>query len=204
MEEGRAKPVEPEPEDEVETVEPLTVEQLEAIQQEAFQEAYDKGFQAGHQEGINSGATEIATKSQHLQHIIQSLADPLQAVDDTVREELLALSLAVARQIVRRELRQDPEQVVAVVREALGALPSAARNISIHLHPEDATLVRDSLAVGEGDGENWRLAEDLTLTRGGCRVESNTSRIDASVEKRLNSVVAELMGGTRSDDQPEQ
>jgi flagellar assembly protein FliH len=121
-------------------------------------------------------------------------------VDEQVEGELLQLAVAVARQIIRRELQTDPEQIVGVVQEALSALPSSANRIRIHLNPEDAAVVRERLVPAGDDEFSWQIVDDLTLSRGGCRIESETSRIDASLEKRLNSVVAELMGGTRSID----
>jgi flagellar assembly protein FliH len=90
--------------------------------------------------------------------------------------------------------------VIGVVRDALSALPSAARNVRIHLNPQDALLVREKLVPADDAEMPWKVIDDIALTRGGCRIESATSRIDASVEKRLNSVITELMGGTRSID----
>ncbi len=46
----------------------------------------------------------------------------------------------------------------------------------------------------------WRIQDDPTLTRGGCRVETNTSSIDASVERRLGAVIAKVLGDERKED----
>lgn len=180
----------------IEEVEPITAEQLEAIQRQAHAE----GFEQGRREGLQAARKEIDTTLQRLEQIIHALGEPLRAVDEQVEGELLQLSIAIARQLVRRELQLDPEQVLGVVREALASLPSAARNVRIHLHPEDALLVREKLVAADDAQLPWKIVDDLTLTRGGCRLESATSRIDASVEKRLNSVTAQLLGGTRSID----
>lgn len=177
-------------------VEPLTAEQIEAIQQQA----HDEGFEQGHREGLQAARNEIDATLHRMEQIMQAITEPLEAVDEAVEQELLQLSIAIAKQLIRRELQADPNEVIGVVREALAALPSSARKVSIHLNPEDAKLVREELLPADDTDMLWRIAEDLSLTRGGCRVESESSRIDASVEKRINSVVAELMGGTRSED----
>jgi flagellar assembly protein FliH len=177
-------------------VKPLTAEQLEAIRSEA----YNEGFEQGRREGREAGQQEIDAAVQRLEQVMSALAEPLRAVDAQVEEELITLAMAVARQIIRREIQQDPEQVIAVVREAMAELPTAARNVRIHLHPEDAALVREAFTTEEAETAPWKIVEDMVLTRGGCRIESDTSRIDASVEKRLNSIMVELMGGSRADD----
>jgi flagellar assembly protein FliH len=181
-------------------VKPLTAEQIEEIRQQAYKE----GFEQGRRDGLEAGQKEIDAGVQRLNQIMQALAEPLQAVDESVEEELITLAMAVARQILRREIQQDPQQVIAVVREAMSELPSAARNVRIYLHPDDAALVREAFTTEEEETAPWKIAEDMVLTRGGCRIESDTSRIDASIEKRLNSIMVEMMGGSRAEDSDEQ
>lgn len=182
--------------DAFDSLQPITAEKLEAIEKQAHQE----GFEQGHKEGLEAAQKEIAAQLQRLNQIMRALAEPLQAADQQVEQELIALAMAVARQIIRRELQTDPEQVVAVVREAMAELPSSARNIRIFLHPDDATLVRSALNTEEAETAPWKIVEEMALSRGGCRVESDTSMVEASLEKRLNTILAELMGGSRATD----
>ena len=181
---------------EIEEILPLTAEQLEEIQQQARSE----GFEQGRHEGLQAARSEVDATLHRMEQIIQALAEPLQEVDEQVEGELVQLAIAIARQIIRRELQSDPEQVVGVVREALSALPSSARKVRIQLHPEDAELVLERLLPSDEAERAWTISDDLSLTRGGCTVSSESSRIDASVEKRLNGVIAELLGGTRGAD----
>ena len=184
---------------EAEAVQPLTAEQLEEIQKQAHAE----GFEQGRREGLQAARSEVDAVLHRMEQIIHGMSEPLKAVEDNVENELLQLSIAIAKQIIRRELQTETGQIIGVVREALSALPSSARKVRIMLNPEDAKLVREELIPADDAEMLWSVVEDLSLTRGGCRIESETSRIDASVEARLNSVVAELMGGTRSEDDGE-
>jgi flagellar assembly protein FliH len=187
-------------EEEVAAPPPMTAEQIEAIQQAAYQE----GYELGRKEGREAGAAEVRGQAQRLRQIVHGLAQPLEELDKRLEEELVELALAVARQIVRRELQAQPGEVVAVVREALTALPSTATKVKLHLHPEDAALVRETLSLADDDGRPWKVVEEPVLTRGGCRVTSTHSRIDATVEKRLNAVIAQLFGGERASDRDDQ
>ncbi len=110
--------------------------------------------------------------------------------------------MLVARQLVRRELHTDPAQVIGVVREALAALPVAARNVRLAVNPEDAAMIRDALSLHD-DNQTVRIVEDPVQTRGGCRVLTDNSLIDATVESRLNAVITNVLGGQRDCDQPE-
>jgi len=190
-----------------------TAEEIEAMQKQAYEEAraagykegteqgYRDGRQEGYRQGYEEGRVNAASLAQRLQALIDCLSEPLAQVDDQVEQELLALAIAVAKQLVRRELKTEPGEIIAVVREAMAILPSGARKIGLHLHPDDAELIRSTLALDEL-GPRWKIVEDPLLTRGGCRVTTDTSHIDATVEKRLASVIARLLGGERDEDRP--
>jgi len=170
----------------------LTASQLEELQQQAKEEGYNAGFK----EGLSKGEAEVKQRVTRLEKIIALLSAPLETLDDTVEEELATLSLVIARQIIRRELKTDPDHVVAVVKEAVSALPLASRSVRISLHPDDAVLVRKSLSLSE-NMEKWSVAEDPALSRGDCKVSTETSHIDATLEKRLTAIAAEVLGGER-------
>ncbi|MFN2308637.1 MAG: flagellar assembly protein FliH [Gammaproteobacteria bacterium] len=174
---------------------PVTARQIEELHQQAREE----GFQQGRREGLESGKKDIRARVHELESLMQTLAKPLEQLDAQIEQELVSLALAVARQLVRREIKTEPGQVLAVVREALSALPLAARNVRLHLHPEDAALVRETLSLSEGE-RGWKIVEDPLLTRGGCKLSSDTSQIDASVERRLQAVIAQVLGGERESD----
>lgn len=171
-------------------------------QQKEHQQSYEKSFAKGYMEGLSKGQQEIREQVGNLHSVLAALAVPLSDLDDLVVNELVQLSMAVVKQMVRRELKISPGEVVAVVREALSLLPAAAEDITLELHPEDAKIIRDTL-VHSDTNPSWKIIEDSLLTRGGCRVLTSKSRIDASVEKRMNTVIAEVMGGERKMDKPE-
>ncbi len=59
--------------------------------------------------------------------------------------------------------------------------------------------MRDALLKNEGS-PGWTICEDPLMSRGGCLVTTKTSRIDATVENRLNAAIAAVMGGERKID----
>ncbi|VAW54130.1 hypothetical protein MNBD_GAMMA06-113 [hydrothermal vent metagenome] len=170
-------------------------EQQEKIRQQSYEKSYAKGYM----EGLTQGQQEIQQQVKNLSSVIATLVMPLSGLDNHVVDELAQLSMSVARQMVRRELKASPDEIVAVVREALHLLPAVIAEITLELHPEDAKIIRKNLAHTEAASQ-WNIVEDVLLTRGGCRVSNSTSRIDASVEKRMNAVIVEVMGGERKMD----
>ncbi len=162
------------------------------------QQAYDEGLALGKQEGLAAAREVISQNITLLQKICAALDEPLAQLDETVEQAMLQLTVSIAKQIVRRELKSDPGQVVAVIREALAQLPSGALYTRILLHPDDASFVKSALSL-EGN-QSMEIKEDPTLARGGCKVETDTSQIDASMESRIAEIATEVLGGERRDD----
>jgi flagellar assembly protein FliH len=174
-----------------------TVSGLADLQEEAYREAFEQGLE----EGRAAGRAQVQEQVERLAGMFYDLAKPFEELDAEVERELLSLAMALARQIVRRELKADPTQIIGVIREAIASLPVAARDVRVHLHPEDAAVVRQNLAPTESE-RAWELIEDPVMARGGCQVTSATSRIDARLETRLGAILSELMGTERQASPP--
>jgi flagellar assembly protein FliH len=197
----------------------LTVEAIEAVQRQAYEEAFAQGkkdgFEQGYDEGVKNGFDEGLTEgikkgyeeNQHLlqeqaaefARLMESLTEPFKVLDEEVEKELVRLAIAIATQIIRREIKMDPGQIIAAVKESVRILPLSSQKIYLHLHPDDAELVRSILAPTELSPP-WNLIEDPLITRGGCKVDTEVSHIDASIENRLASVISTLFGGERQGD----
>lgn len=173
----------------------LTAEQIEQVQKQAYEEAYAVGYQ----EGIQSGKQDIQACLNHFNQLMQALETPFAEMDGQVNEAMISLIMGMVKQLVRRELKSDPRQVMAVVREAIGVLPVANRSIQLHLHPEDAALVQEIYSVS-GDEQTWKIMDDPAITRGGCKVVTDTSQVDATLETRIAQLFASVFGGDRQED----
>jgi len=166
----------------------------------ALEEADTRGYEAGMararaETGARLAALEERVKG--LDAVLRLLARPLEQLDADIENELAQLALAVGKQLARRELSVDPAQVIAILRESLALLPAAAREVRIQLHPEDAATVREHLTVPTGD-RAWTMVEDPTLSRGGCVIHSQSSRIDSRLEARIAAVAASALGDERA------
>ena len=194
--------LEPEPEviEEIEEVpldevQPMTLEELESIRQEA----YNDGFALGEREGFHSTqlkvrqeaevalAARLATLEQLMGHLLAPIADQ----DAQIEKSLVELVGHIAREVVQRELRIDSAQIETVLRESLKLLPMGANNVRIFVNPQDFVQIK---AMRERQEENWRILEDPALLPGGCRVETEHSRIDATIETRITQAIAMMFG----------
>jgi flagellar assembly protein FliH len=170
------------------------------IDKSAAQSSHSRGYQAGlaaAQAEVQARVRELDTRIARLDAILKLLSRPLEELDVELERQLTALVLTIGKQIVRRELKTDPEQIIAILRESVSRLPAAARDVRVHLHPEDAAVVRTQLATPSND-RAWSIVEDPSLTRGGCLIRTDTSQVDARLESRLNAIVSAALGDERA------
>jgi flagellar assembly protein FliH len=192
---------EPEPEPEppemeevpLEEVQPLTLEELESIRQEA----YNEGFGIGEKEGFHSATLKVrqeaevalAAKLASLEQLMANLFEPIAEQDTQIEKSLVDLVQHITKQVIKRELAIDSSQIEHVMRDALKLLPLGVDNVRLYVNPQDFVQAK---ALRERHEENWRIVEDESLLPGGCRVETEHSRIDASIETRVTQVMAKL------------
>ncbi|MGV8862237.1 MAG: flagellar assembly protein FliH [Pseudomonas sp.] len=191
------EPVEAEPaemeEVPLDEVQPLTLEELEGIRQEA----YNEGFATGEKEGFHSTQLKVrqeadvalSAKLASLEQLMVHLFEPIAEQDTQIEKSLVELVGHITRQVIQRELTTDSSHIGQVLRDALKLLPMGAQNVRIFINPQDFAQVK---ALRERHEETWRIVEDDTLQAGGCRVETEHSRIDATIETRISQALAKM------------
>lgn len=183
----------------VEEVKPLTLDELEAIRQDAYNEGFSTGekdgFRAGQLKAKQEADSALAVRVEALDQLMGHLLDPIADQDRELEKALVTLVTQVARQVIQRELNSDSGQIRHVLRESLKLMPMGASNIRIYVNPQDFDSIK---ALRERHEESWRILEDESLLPGGCRLESEHSRIDATIETRLAQALKQLFEQQRS------
>ncbi len=196
---------------------PMTAEQLNEIAEQAEQEGYKAGFDKGVAEGLEQGRQQgeslgqqqayqenqaaLTQQVQQLQAVCSSLMEPLNQQDAAVEKAVVEMAVGLAKHLLLQELATGSAGLERVVHQALGALPMGAANIRIFMHPDDLALVEHNLP---GRGDNWKFIGDNRLHRGGCRIESDDSVVDFSVERRLKDYLQAVSDDTGTDDNAEE
>jgi flagellar assembly protein FliH len=155
-----------------------TADELEQMHRQAHAEGYAAGYE--------EGTARVRMEALRAHTLIDNLSQALDAFDQRVADELVALAIELARGVVRRALHTTPEAILEVVREALAQLPHL--HASIYLHPEDASLLRSYLGDQLAHAGH-RILEEAQIARGGARVEAAGSQIDATLQTRWRRVL---------------
>ncbi len=155
----------------------------------------------GYQQGQLRAQQQAQELQQRLVQLIEFFERPLQSLNEDIEHQLTQLAVTLAQQLVRRELKLEPGEIIGLIRDSVQLLPGNTRNISILLHPEDAKLVRNALSLESSNEEHsWKLVEDPMITRGGCEISAPPSTINVTLENRLSALAAAVLGGDREQD----
>lgn len=160
----------------------------EAPEQQALLHA---ARQAGYQEGYRDGLVALENfKRSILQQnaaqfgaLLQQFDEQLDTLEFDMARALTRVAVSIAQQVVRDELRAQPDRIARVAHEAIEAVLMSARHIVVQVNPQDHALVEAGAAEAIA-ARGARLVSDAGIERGGCRVLSDVGTIDARIESR--------------------
>jgi flagellar assembly protein FliH len=168
-----------------------TIEALDEMVRVAREEGFDEGREHGYADGMAAAMVE----QRQLAALCGSFARPLAELEQDVAQQLMELSVAIARAVSRVQLAWDTNAMMEVVREALAAAVNE-RVVELRLHPGDVSRVELALEAA-GVSTLPRLIGDPTLQPGDVRVHGEVLRLDATIDTRLAGIAAALAGRAR-------
>jgi len=141
---------------------------------------------------------QIEAEVKEARNLLASLTGDLAAHHEQRMEhsqvESLELAIAIASRILRRELTFDSRSVVELTHEAL-AMVDDSRQLTVFVHPEDLQAFRQPLErlLRGTNCPTASLESDPSISRGGCRLETERGLIDQTVETQLDRITEELL-----------
>lgn len=174
----------------------------EALQQ-LLEQARQEGFAQGLEQGLQQAGQEWQQRmqdyqnnqgreqGQRLSEIVHQAQNGIQGLQQQVAPDLLQLACDIARQVVRQELRTNPQALMPVLREALDMLGAETKPATVRLHPQDWQVLEPHIRAAMPNPKvEW--LQDASVPLGGCLVESQGAQVDGSLEKRWQRAVAAL------------
>lgn len=163
------------------------------------QEGYAQGFAQGHAQATVEAQRQMADyiaqqgadAARGFAQLFVAVQAQLAEAEQVIAQGTLELACELARQVLRRELSIDPKALQPVLREALGLLVADSKSAVVRLHPQDLAELEDAIR-SDFSGLALTLVPDVTLSRGGCLVESAGTVVDGTLEKRWQRAVANL------------
>jgi len=105
-------------------------------------------------------------------------------------EQLLALSLEIARKVLAQEIQAGRYEIDPLVAEALKQLPARC-DVTVHLNPDDHARCKMAQELC-GDSQSLRFVADADVRPGECFLETPEGVVETSVETQLAQIAEAL------------
>lgn len=170
-------------------------EDLEAEAQRRSDEAFLRGKQEGIAEGERRAMASVTPAIARLNQTIQELSQLRPKFRKEAEEDVVRLSVAIAKRVLHRELAIEPAALLGLTRAAMDRLD--ARELHrVRIHPADATQVQEDLRTMSLP-KAVEVIPDSTLERGAVVFETSRGTLDASIGVQLDEIergLADMIG----------
>lgn len=160
--------------------------QLQQQHEQRLHEARDAGVREGEASGRQRAAAELQPVIDRLARSIEEIGGLRARLRAEAEADLVQLSLAIARRVLRRELAIDPEALHGLVLGALEKLQG--QEISrVRVHPGHVALVTESLRRNSASAK-VEVIPDPSCVLGTVVFETQRGNLDASIEAQLQEI----------------
>lgn len=160
------------------------------------EEAYERGVA----DGRSSASRELRGEIDRTARMLAAVAEEFAATRETcareMEEQLYLLAVAVARQVIQREVAADPTVLGDLVRKAIEQVSWEAP-VTVRLHPDDLARVQEHFA-GLGDDAKPSVIEweaGAQIAPGGYLIDSRSRVVDGTLDSVLKHLHERLADG---------
>ncbi|HEX4882608.1 MAG TPA: FliH/SctL family protein [Casimicrobiaceae bacterium] len=179
----------PEPFEEAAVVDPAAMER-------ALEEAYERGMEDGRRAGEIAEGLRLRGAIQVASEALASAQENAARWVGNAEENLCALALAIARQVIGREIALDKSSLADMVQQALAEFP-LDQALTIRVNPGDLQAIQSAFfAAGEASPiaqrKDVQWLPDGRVAPGGCLIEGRDRIVDGRVDTALERLYRRL------------
>jgi flagellar assembly protein FliH len=146
--------------------------------------AYQRGYGDGEAKAKTGPVAEMQSVIQRMAQSVRELAELRPRLRRDAEGDVVRLSLAIARRVLRREMSVDAFSMQALAQVALQKL--GRQEISrVYVHPDQAQAIRTAL---ESAGVRVEVIPEITRESGALVFQTNQGLLDASVSAQLEEI----------------
>lgn len=162
----------------------------EAIRNEAFAS------------GVVSGRKEALDDFENGINTLRSICNELDKLRETILQnsipEMKELVLDISEKIIRHSIAEQEETITATILSAI-KLAVQSDEIQIQIHPDDLKCIelkKQEIIDSISGLDNIALQSDPTIERGGCKLESSSCTVDATLSNQIKVIRDHVIADT--------
>lgn len=148
--------------------------------------AYEQGLGQAKIDAANELVIALEENRNQLSQALEELAILREQISSYMEQELVNLSIEIAKKVVHQEVTTQRDVVVSLIQASLAKLQNRVI-AQIRVHPDDYEyLVENTEKIATG--KTFDLISDKSINRGGCLVETEFGVIDGRIEQQFAEI----------------
>lgn len=164
--------------------------EAEMIRNEAYEMARKKGYEAGYNEGMN----EVETMKQEVQQKEEALMQDYNAKLEELEPLVVEKVADLMEYVFRVQFSTSRAMIMHILSGALGKINNSKEFI-VHVSHEDVAVVKanhDRLLAMVPNAVSVEVAEDPTLVKNQCMVETDGGVYDCSLDVQMEKLIKSI------------
>lgn len=149
--------------------------------------------------GIEAGKKQAEEDFENSAQTLLCICSELDTLRETILRnssgEMKELVIAISEKIIKHSVAEQEETIVATIKDAIN-LAVNSDEFEIQINPDDLSIVetfKQEIIDSISGLDNIVLRPDPTLERGGCKLESSSCTVDASMISQIKVIHDSIM-----------
>jgi len=167
---------------------------LGMVSEEREREAYERGIEEGSRRTTALLQEQYSVRMEEEAQKVNALMDSIQRVlvhqSAATEQALFRFALGVAEQIIRREVSQDKDILLSIMKDGIRKIVGVER-MKIRVNPADLEYVHEKKQTIQSVSDSLReivFDGDPSVEPGSCAIESDIGNVDARIVSQLEQV----------------
>ncbi len=171
------------------------IKEAEQRHEKNVSEAKRNGFEAGHEDGYQAGKQEVQRLIDRLHIILEKTMDKRKVILDETEQQIVELVLLISRKVVKVISESQRNVVMSNIIQALRKVKGRG-DVIIRVNLSDVQLTTEHIKDFMDSVEsikNITVAEDSSVDKGGCIIETDFGAIDARISTQLSELEQKIL-----------
>lgn len=166
------------------------LERLKELQEKAYQEGYELGLIEGTEKSFKENQAALTERLQLMEAQLKRIEELKSHLLVDNEAALLKLVFQIAKKMAMRDLEENREAVLEILKEVAGEIQADER-VVVKLSAEDLFFLeglQDKTGKKIESLERVKFVTDDSIKPGGCMIETEFGNVNATVEERVERV----------------
>jgi flagellar biosynthesis/type III secretory pathway protein FliH len=152
---------------------------------------YERGLADGEKRAREQFGLQAERQHALLAQVVKQIEQASVGLLGKVEEQVAGLAFEIARKVIQQVAEERRDLVLSQVQQAVSRVRDSARTggvVRVRVHPTDLPFLeaaRDTIATNFEGPVSLTVESDAGIGPGGCRVETETRLVDATLEAQL-------------------